>query len=157
MALAAGVASLVGVFRSSTAAISPPNLSQRLSLQSSPNPPLLRSSGLRSVSHVACGRPSMAVAAGNYNVQVVVGEGEPDEEVVRKFRGAVLRAGIIQECKRRRFFEDKQAEKKRRTRDAAKRNKRRRSWSRKPPTGGKRQEEPVKDAEEEDNWELPPV
>ena len=64
-------------------------------------------------------------SAGNYNVQVVVKDDEPDEEVVRKFRGAVLRAGILQECKRRRFFEDKQAEQKRRTREAAKRNKRR--------------------------------
>lgn len=36
-----------------------------------------------------------------------------------------MRAGVIQECKRRRFFENKQDEKKRRTRDAAKRNKRR--------------------------------
>lgn len=36
-----------------------------------------------------------------------------------------MRAGVIQECKRRRYFENKQDEKKRRTRDAAKRNKRR--------------------------------
>lgn len=36
-----------------------------------------------------------------------------------------MRAGVIQEVKRRRYFENTQDEKKRRTRDAAKRNKRR--------------------------------
>ncbi|KAF8413393.1 hypothetical protein HHK36_001374 [Tetracentron sinense] len=36
-----------------------------------------------------------------------------------------MRAGVIQECKRRRFFENKQAEKKRKTREAAKKNRRR--------------------------------
>lgn len=86
--------------------------------------PLLRSRWRGLLGPVAGGGPSPA-AAGNYNVQVVVGEEEPDEELVRRFRGAVLRAGIIQECKRRRFFEDKQAERKRRRRDAAKRNRRR--------------------------------
>ncbi|CAA7395897.1 unnamed protein product [Spirodela intermedia] len=118
--------------------------------------PLLRSRWRGFLGPVAGGGPSpAAVAAGNYNVQVVVGEDEPDEEVVRRFRGLVLRAGIIQECKRRRFFEDKQAEQKRRRRDAAKRNRRRRSWSRKPPPVGKKQNEPKDDGEEEDNWELP--
>lgn len=36
-----------------------------------------------------------------------------------------MRAGVIQECKRRRFHENKQEEKKRKTREAHKRNRRR--------------------------------
>lgn len=60
-----------------------------------------------------------------YNVQVIVDDNEPEERLLGRFRREVMRAGIIQECKRRRFFENKQDEKKRRTRDAAKRNRRR--------------------------------
>ncbi|XP_041007967.1 30S ribosomal protein S21, chloroplastic-like isoform X2 [Juglans microcarpa x Juglans regia] len=60
-----------------------------------------------------------------YNVQVIVDENEHEERLLNRFRREVMRAGVIQECKRRRFFENKQDEKKRRTREAAKRNKRR--------------------------------
>lgn len=60
-----------------------------------------------------------------YNVQVVVGDDEPEEALLRRFRREVLKAGVIQECKRRRFFENKQEEKKRKTREAAKKNRRR--------------------------------
>uniref|UniRef100_A0A1D1YCC9 30S ribosomal protein S21 n=1 Tax=Anthurium amnicola TaxID=1678845 RepID=A0A1D1YCC9_9ARAE len=97
----------------------------------------------------------MAASGGNYNVQVVVGEDEPEQEVVRRFRGAVLRAGIIQECKRRRFFEDKQAERKRRVRESAKRNRRRRPRSRSVSSVDKKQDGSADDEGEEDNWELP--
>ena len=58
-------------------------------------------------------------------MQVIVDDNEPEERLLGRFRREVMRAGVIQECKRRRFFENKQDEKKRRTRDAAKRNKRR--------------------------------
>lgn len=64
-----------------------------------------------------------------YNVQVIVGEDEPEEVLLRRFRREVMRAGVIQESKRRRFFENKQEEKKRKTREAAKRNKRRTRFS----------------------------
>lgn len=60
-----------------------------------------------------------------YNVQVIVDENEPEERLLNRFRREVMRAGVIQECKRRRFFETKQDEKKRKTREAAKRNRRR--------------------------------
>lgn len=50
---------------------------------------------------------------------------EPDERLLGRFRREVMRAGVIQECKRRKFFENKQYEKKRKTREAAKRNRRR--------------------------------
>lgn len=60
-----------------------------------------------------------------YNVQVVVEENEHEEALLRRFRREVLKAGVIQECKRRRFFENRHDEKKRKARDAAKRNSRR--------------------------------
>ncbi|CAJ2669562.1 unnamed protein product [Trifolium pratense] len=62
--------------------------------------------------------------ASPYNVQVVIEDDEVEERVVGRFRRDVLRAGVIQEFKRRRYFEDKQEEKKRRIQDAAKRNRR---------------------------------
>ncbi|KAF3683383.1 30S ribosomal protein S21, chloroplastic [Capsicum annuum] len=60
-----------------------------------------------------------------YNFQVFVGENEPEEKLISRFRREVLRAGVIQESKRRRFFESTQAKKKRKHRDAARRNRKR--------------------------------
>lgn len=62
-----------------------------------------------------------------YNVQVLVDDNENEERLLNRFRREVMRAGVIQECKRRRYFENKQEEKKRKHREAAKRNSRRRS------------------------------
>ncbi|OVA20499.1 Ribosomal protein S21 [Macleaya cordata] len=93
-----------------------------------------------------------------YNVQVIVGEDEPEEALLRRFRREVFRAGVINEFKRRRFFENKQEEKKRRTREAAKRNRRRRpSWRTQPMDKQEASNEKDKNSknEEEDNWELP--
>lgn len=56
-------------------------------------------------------------------------DNEPEEKLLNRFRREVMRAGVIQECKRRRFFENKQDEKKRKTREAAKRNRRRFAFS----------------------------
>jgi len=64
--------------------------------------------------------------ASPYNVQVIVEDDEPEERLLNRFRREVMRAGIIQEFKRRRYFENTQDEKKRRVRDAAKRNRRNR-------------------------------
>ncbi|KAA0055302.1 Ribosomal_S21 domain-containing protein [Cucumis melo var. makuwa] len=61
----------------------------------------------------------------NYNVLITVGENESEDQVVNRFRTQVLRAGILQECKRRRFFENSQAKRKRKAREAAKRNRKR--------------------------------
>lgn len=60
-----------------------------------------------------------------YNVQVIVDDNEPEERLLGRFRREVMRAGVIQECKRRRFHENTQDVRKRKTREAAKRNRRR--------------------------------
>ncbi|XP_050235192.1 30S ribosomal protein S21, chloroplastic [Mercurialis annua] len=88
-----------------------------------------------------------------YNVQVIVDDNENEERLLNRFRREVMRAGIIQECKRRKYFENKQDEKKRRTREAAKRNKKRRTRFIPP----NRQETVAtkKDVDDDDNWELP--
>ncbi|KAL8049223.1 hypothetical protein ABFX02_06G007600 [Erythranthe guttata] len=89
-----------------------------------------------------------------YNVQVIVDDNEPDERLLGRFRREVMRAGIIQECKRRKYFENKQDEKKRRTRDAAKRNRRRRPFQAKFAPQDK-QEGAKKREDDDDNWDLP--
>eukprot|EP00246_Nothoceros_aenigmaticus_P004346 TRINITY_DN1585_c0_g1_i1.p1 TRINITY_DN1585_c0_g1~~TRINITY_DN1585_c0_g1_i1.p1 ORF type:complete len:134 (+),score=18.96 TRINITY_DN1585_c0_g1_i1:48-404(+) len=45
---------------------------------------------------------------GAYNAQVFCGEDESADSVVRRFRKAVMQAGVIPECRRRRFFETPQ-------------------------------------------------
>ncbi|MQM08836.1 hypothetical protein Taro_041691 [Colocasia esculenta] len=90
-----------------------------------------------------------------YNVQVTVGEDEPEEVLLRRFRREVTRAGVIQECKRRRFFENKQEEKKRKAREAGRRNRRRRSG----PRTGSYSSTPGPSSkpavEDDDNWDMP--
>ncbi|PIN06664.1 hypothetical protein CDL12_20780 [Handroanthus impetiginosus] len=61
-----------------------------------------------------------------YNVQVIVGEGEPDDQLISRFRREVLKPGVLEECKRRRYFETTQDKRKRKTREAARRNRKRR-------------------------------
>uniref|UniRef100_A0A2P2L838 Structural constituent of ribosome n=1 Tax=Rhizophora mucronata TaxID=61149 RepID=A0A2P2L838_RHIMU len=80
------------------------------------------------LSSVIC--PSLAYAntlffRSAYNVQVIVDDNEPEERLLNRFRREVMKAGVIQECKRRRFFENRQDEKKRKSREAAKRNRKR--------------------------------
>ncbi|KAE8021339.1 hypothetical protein FH972_007237 [Carpinus fangiana] len=111
-----------------------------------------------SLASVIC--PSLAYANtlyfnSAYNVQVVVEDNESEERLLNRFRREVMRAGVIQECKRRRYFENKQDEKKRRTRDAAKRNKRRRPQFRGPPPTKPEESVSKKADDEEDNWDLP--
>ncbi|PON95359.1 Ribosomal protein [Trema orientale] len=112
-----------------------------------------------SLSSVIC--PSLAYSntlffKSAYNVQVVVDDNEPEERLLNRFRREVMRAGVIQECKRRRFHENKQEEKKRKSREAAKRNRRRRG----PPPRFSAQNKPEaptnkRDVDDEDNWDLP--
>ncbi|GAB2269719.1 hypothetical protein Dimus_004641 [Dionaea muscipula] len=91
------------------------------------------------------------------NVEVVADDDEPEDEVLSRFRREVWRAGIIQECKRRRFFESTQEKKKRKHQEAI----RKRSW--------RRRQQPIDLQEEEakkakrdwydfdgDNWEILP-
>lgn len=65
------------------------------------------------------------VCRSGYNVQVVVGEDEHEEILVRRFKREVFKAGVINECKRRKFFENKQDEKKRKRHEAGRRNRKR--------------------------------
>ncbi|KAG9157752.1 hypothetical protein Leryth_017854 [Lithospermum erythrorhizon] len=91
-----------------------------------------------------------------YNVQVIVDDNEPEEKLLNRFRREVMRAGVVQECKRRRYFETKQDKEKRKTREAAKRNRKRRPFSRNF-TQDKQQEisKSKRDDDEKDNWDLP--
>ncbi|KMT09085.1 hypothetical protein BVRB_6g131930 [Beta vulgaris subsp. vulgaris] len=90
-----------------------------------------------------------------YNVQVLVDENENEERLLNRFRREVMRAGVIQECKRRRFFENKQDEKKRKHREAAKRNSRRRRGPFRPFPGKEDAVKSEKKEDDEDNWEMP--
>ncbi|XP_028771360.1 30S ribosomal protein S21, chloroplastic [Neltuma alba] len=90
-----------------------------------------------------------------YNVQVIVGENEPEERLLNRFRREVMRTGLIQECKRRRFFETKQDEKKRKSREAAKRNRRRPRPSRFSTESKPEVPTTTKKDEDDDNWDLP--
>ncbi|CAN6478136.1 unnamed protein product [Victoria cruziana] len=91
-----------------------------------------------------------------YNVQIVVDENEAEEALLRRFRREVSRAGIIQECKRRRFFENKQELKKRKAREAGRRNRRRRSSPSFPPSTADDSARAKRTADDEDdNWDLP--
>lgn len=119
----------------------PPGLS--LSASPSPNPSqAIRKSRRESAPPVPQGQepptselssvmcPSLAYAntlffRSGYNVQVIVADNEPEERLLNRFRREVMKAGVIQECKRRRFFENTQDEKKRKSREAAKRNRKR--------------------------------
>ncbi|MCO5563399.1 hypothetical protein L7F22_017040 [Adiantum nelumboides] len=58
---------------------------------------------------------------GPYNTQIFVGENEPADSVVKRFRRAVMQAGVIAECRRRRFFETPQAITKRKLQAAQRR------------------------------------
>ncbi|XP_047170211.1 30S ribosomal protein S21, chloroplastic [Vigna umbellata] len=114
------------------------------------------SSSCSELSSVIC--PSMAYTntlffQSPYNVQVVVAQDEPEERLLNRFRREVLKAGVIQECRRRRYFENKQEEKKRKSREAAKRNRKRRPMSK--TDAQKKQDVPATKREDEDNWDLP--
>ncbi|KGN64376.1 30S ribosomal protein S21, chloroplastic [Cucumis sativus] len=93
----------------------------------------------------------------NYNILITVGENESEDQVVNRFRRQVLRAGILQECKRRRFFENSQAKRKRKAREAAKRNRKRR-FRRPQSITGEQPDQKTPESknrdEEDDNWDF---
>ena len=60
-----------------------------------------------------------------FNVEVKAKEDEPVDKLINRFRKEVMKAGVLQDCKRRRFFENKHDKKKRKARDAARRNRKR--------------------------------
>ncbi|KAE8697094.1 30S ribosomal protein S21 [Hibiscus syriacus] len=104
--------------------------------------------------------PSLAYAntlffKSGYNVQVIVDENEPEERLLNRFRREVMRAGVIQECKRRQYHENKQDEKKRKSREAAKRNRRRRPQARYSQQSKQEESAKKKDEDDDDNWDMP--
>lgn len=98
-----------------------PLSSRPLRLATSP----ARESAVESVVNPGYAHANLMFFKSAYNVQIMVDEGEPEEVLLRRFRREVSKAGVIQECKRRRFFENKQEEKKRKAREAGRRNRRR--------------------------------
>ncbi|XP_016442032.1 small ribosomal subunit protein bS21c [Nicotiana tabacum] len=120
--------------------------------------PLPLSCSNSDVTTVVC--PSLANAntlyfRSGYNVQVIVDDNEHEEKLVGRFRREVMRAGVIQECKRRRYFENKHDKLKRKSREAAKRNRKRRGPPRNFSDDKQEASKNKRDDEGEDNWELP--
>ncbi|CAJ1943703.1 unnamed protein product [Sphenostylis stenocarpa] len=95
-----------------------------------------------------------------YNVQIVVGDDEPEDRIVYRFKKEVLKAGVLQECRRRRFFENKHDKIKRKAREASRRNRKRKPKSR-VSAQNKHDSEKKKDNDDNDtdidNWDLPVV
>lgn len=65
-----------------------------------------------------------AAASNSYNTQILVGDTESTESVVRRFKKVCLDANIVNECRRRRYFETKQDIVKRKQKEAARKRKR---------------------------------
>lgn len=87
---------------------------------------------------------------GSYNAQVFVGEDEPADSVVRRFRKAVMMAGVIPECRRRRFFETPQDIVKRKQQNA-RRKKPRRFTGPRPEGFGEKKESSRSNANDDDD------
>ncbi|KHN47278.1 30S ribosomal protein S21, chloroplastic [Glycine soja] len=145
-------------FNPTTSQNQKPSSSQPLIAQYNPPPPSPSScSSSSELSSVIC--PSMAYSntlffQSPYNVQVVVAEDESEEKLLGRFRREVIKAGIVQECRRRRYFENKHEEKKRKSREAARCNRKRLPMSK--TVGQKKQDVPAtKREDDEDNWDLP--
>ncbi|KAG4390901.1 hypothetical protein GLYMA_05G077200v4 [Glycine max] len=114
-------------FNPTTSQNQKPSSSQPLIAQYNP-PPSPSCASSSELSSVIC--PSMAYSntlffRSPYNVQVVVAEDESEEKLLGRFRREVIKAGIVQECRRRRYFENKHEEKKRKSREAARCNRKR--------------------------------
>lgn len=69
--------------------------------------------------------PTPVLAAKGYNVQIVVDENEGEDSIFRRFRREVMKAGLLQEIKRRRRHENTKDKKIRKAREAGRRNRRR--------------------------------
>lgn len=93
-----------------------------------------------------------------YNVEVIVGEDEPAESIVDRFRREALRARVLQECKRRRWHETNQEKRKRKSREAARRygGRRRQQARMQQQTENEQFKEVDEDVDDdaEDNWEV---
>ncbi|PRQ46421.1 putative ribosomal protein S21 [Rosa chinensis] len=66
------------------------------------------SSELESVMNASLAYANTLFFKSAYNGQVIVDEGESEERLLNRFRREVMRAGVIQEVKRRRYFQNTQ-------------------------------------------------
>ncbi|GLJ20920.1 hypothetical protein SUGI_0381870 [Cryptomeria japonica] len=98
----------------------------------------------------------VSIIARAYNAQVFVGDGEPEDEMVKRFRRAVWEAGVISECRRRRYFESPQDALKRK--NQVLRNKKKRRYSKAKSYRDEKNtddNENVEEAEGNDHWDGP--
>ena len=136
---------------------SPTSTSLLSALLQLPLAPFSGKSSPPSVAHVAPRRaPTAVLAAKGYNVQIVVDENEGEDSIFRRFRREVMRAGLLQEIKRRRRYESKKDEKIRKAREAGRRNRRRRMMDdrRFPEDEGDSDAVRSRRDEDDDNWEV---
>ncbi|KAL3019400.1 hypothetical protein AAZX31_05G080800 [Glycine max] len=87
-------------------------------------------------------------------LRIVVGEDEPEDRIINPFKKEVLKAGVLQECKRRRFSENKDDKIKRKARKASRRNQKR-AWGQNKHDSEKKKKDVADD--DIDDWELPHV
>ncbi|XP_051194905.1 uncharacterized protein [Lolium perenne] len=100
--------------------------------------------------------PTAVLASKGYNVQIVVDEGEGEDSIFRRFRREVMKAGLLQEIKRRRRHENAKDIKIRKAREAGRRNRRRRMMDdrRFPEDEGDSEAVRTRRDEDNDNWEV---
>ncbi|KAI7842264.1 hypothetical protein COHA_003905 [Chlorella ohadii] len=75
---------------------------------------------LRGQRVAACsnGQRTSMKAKSTYQVMVVVGDDEPQDNALKRFRREVMNAGLIPEVRRRRYFENSVDAKKRKVKEA---------------------------------------
>lgn len=141
---------------SSNGAVSSSNNSVRLpQLAVSSSQPLSLSNGeaatTTSVLHPGLEFVNVMYFKGSYNTQVFVGEDEPADSVVRRFKRAVMQAGVIPECRRRRFHETPQDIVKRKQQNARRKKLSNRRFSGPRPEGGFGEKTETKSADDDDD------
>ncbi|KAF7089370.1 hypothetical protein CFC21_092362 [Triticum aestivum] len=122
-----------------------------------PLAPFSRKSSAPSAVHMTARRaPTSVLAAKGYNVQIVVDENEGEDSIFRRFRREVMKAGLLQEIKRRRRHENTKDKKIRKAREAGRRNRRRRMMDdrRFPEDEGDSEAVRTRRDEDNDNWEV---
>ncbi|KAG0553860.1 hypothetical protein KC19_12G044900 [Ceratodon purpureus] len=109
------------------------------------------SASVMSVLHPGMEFVNVMYFKGSYNTQVFVGEDEPADSVVRRFRKAVMQAGVIPECRRRRFHETPQDIVKRKQQNARRKKLSNRRFTGPRPEGGFGDKTETKSAADDDD------
>ena len=86
------------------------------------------SGGIEAVAFPSLANANTLFFKSAYNVQVIPGVNEDEDKLLSRFRREVFKAGVLQECRRRRFFENSHDKRKRKSRDAARRNRTRKRF-----------------------------